>query len=254
MSDSTTKAASGDSVVDSPELKKLEQAAMAEQPETEDTSPEDTQAEDAPEESQFGQAFQSLAEKKGFKDVNDLVRAYENLEGHNTKLAQEVRQALKETRQQAPQRAPDADMTPEQQKALGLLRSIISEEIQKTVQPLREDVETRRAREEITKVKETYGVTDSDVDAALYKLQEIPGITLEDAIKLVTFPQARQKANIHKGRTEKTQQKTRAYAESAKTSKSSGDIDYSKLTLEEMEQILPAHGEFVDYSGKLRRN
>jgi type VI protein secretion system component VasK len=253
----TEAASSSDPVADSPVLKKLEQAvAEAGESEATQTSSEESQQGSAPE---LGQAFQELAEKKGFKSVEDLARAYQNLEGFNTKLSQEVRAIRDEVKKvTAPkQEDPMANLPPEQQQALKLLRTVIQDEISRTIQPLREDVEVRRAGSEIERVRQTFkesGIPVSDVtmEQAVEVVQRHPSLSLEEAVKLVTYEEAKRVGEVQKNKAEVTQQKKRAFVESAQTSKT-GEVDYSKLSLEELESILPSAGDFVDSRGVLRR-
>jgi hypothetical protein len=251
MTDSTTPTPSGDA--DSQELAKLEQAVKADQAETESVASEDTQTENAPE-SPFGEAFAQIADKKGFKSVDDLVRAYENAESFNTKLAQEMQGVKEEIRKVAtPQPQPQDNLPPEQKQALDMLRGLIREELSGSLEPLKNDFETRRAQESIDKVKQTYNVSDDDVEQALAIMQQNKSLALEDAVKIATYEQRAQQANLQQGRTAKTQQAKRAFVETAKTSKSSGDTDYSKLSLEELERLIPKDGDYIDSKGVMRQ-
>jgi len=247
MSDSTTLEASTEAV-----KAEVEQAVKAELAETEGTSPSDTQEADAP----FGEAFQQLAEKKGFKSVDDLVSAYTHAEKFNTQLSQEIKGLTNEIRSNkvaTPQSDPNDNLPPEQKKALDVLRSVVEDVVAKSLNPIKEDLETRKAREDINTVKGQFGVNDDDVDAALSIMRQRPGLSLEDAIKIATYDHVSKGAKLQQGRTEKTQSKQRAFSESARTSKTTGEIDYSKLSLEELEAILPSAGQFVDSKGVLRK-
>lgn len=246
MSDSTTKDASV-----SDELQKMEQAVEAETGETNSVDSSDTQDQEAPDQ---GKAIQELAEKKGFKSADDFAKFLTNLEKQNTRLAQEMSGLKGEIRKVAtPQPKADDNLPPEQKQALDMLRGLIREEISGSLEPLRSDFETRRAQESINKVKQTYGVSDLDVQEALAIMEQNPKLALEDAVKIATYEQRTEQASIQQGRTAKAQQKSRAFVESAKSSKSTGDTDYSKLSLEELEKIIPAHGEFIDHKGVLRK-
>jgi hypothetical protein len=83
-------------------------------------------------------------------------------------------------------------------------------------------------------------------------MEERPGLTLGDAVKLATYDKVREASQIQQNRTAQAQQKTRSFVESSKTSRS-GDIDYSKLSLEELEAILPKSGQFIDSKGVLQQ-
>ena len=254
MSDETkTDAASGDPVIDSPELGKLEQAVEAVSEDTPDTSNEEPAKEDAPE---MGQAFQDLAEKKGFKSVDDLVQAYQNAEGQNTKLAQEMKGLAKEVKQiNAPQADdPYKDLPEDQKQALDLLRGVVGEVVDTKLQPLRTDLDNRSAQSEIDAVKGEYSnASESQIDQAITVVENHPSLTLDDAMKIVTYGEARIASTAQQSKAAKDKQKTRAFVESNKTAKTGGDIDYSKLSLEELEKILPKSGQFIDHKGVLRR-
>jgi len=248
MSEPKTDAASNEA-----NLVKLEQAVKAEAGKTEapETSSDDGKETDAP----HGQAFQSLAEKKGFKDVDDLVKAYQNVEGSNTKVSQELKEIRDEIRKSnTPQtKDPYKDLPKEQKEALMLLRTVVQEEIGRSIKPLKEDYEVKRASKQLQDVRDTFpGVSDTDLDEAISRKEKAPGLSLEDAVKIVTYESAKSDGTSQKRRAAKTQQKKRAYVESAKTSKTGGEIDYTKLSLEELENILPAHGQFIDHKGVLR--
>lgn len=257
MSEPTTDVASneGDAVVNNPELTKLEQAVNAEAGQTEnpETSSEESQAENAPE---HGEAFASLAEKKGFKNVDDLVQAYQNAESYSSKMSQQLKGIRDEIRQSnAPQKKdPYADLPQQQKEALQMLRSVVQDEIGKSLSPLREDLEVKRAGEEISQVRSSItGITDAQMDEAVSLVEKNPSLSLEQAAKLATYETTKSQEQVQKKRAAQTQQKKRAFVESASTSKTGGDIDYSKLSLEELENIIPSSGQFVDSKGVLRR-
>ena len=237
-----------------PELLKLEKAIKAEAgtAESPKTSSKESQKTDAP----HGQAFQELAEKKGFKSVDDLAKAYQNAESSSSKMSQELSEIRKEIKQiNAPQPDNPYDkLPPEQKQALDLLRTVVNEEINKNLKPIQEDFEVKKAGQQLQKVRDAFpGVSDSDLDRAITRKEQISGLSLEDAVKIETYETARADGTNQRKRAAKTSDKKRAFVESAKTSKSSGEIDYSKLSLEEMEEILPIHGQFIDSKGVLRK-
>ncbi|RLI55082.1 MAG: hypothetical protein DRP09_11010 [Candidatus Thorarchaeota archaeon] len=241
MSDSTTdKPASN-------ELQKLEQAVEADQTESTDASPQETSE---------PTAFEKLAEKKGFKDADDMARAYENVEGMSTRLSQEVKGLSEEIRKVATPQADDplANASPEQQEALKMLRSVVDDVVDKKIQPLREDTQVRKAREEIESVKsELHGISDYEIQDAVAMVKNNPSLSLSDAAKVVSYGRVTTNSVVQQGKAEKSQAKNRAFVETAKTSKSDGSVDYSKLTLEELENILPSSGDFIDSKGTLRK-
>jgi|GEM_PF-2352010 len=259
MSDPKTDAASSnvpgadEQTSNTPELLKLEQAIEAEAgtAESPETSSKENQETDAP----YGKAFQDLAEKKGFKDVDDLVKAYQNAESSSTRISQEIKDLRTEIKQSNAPQADDpySDLPPEQKQALELLRSVVQDEIGKSISPLKEDFEVKQASLKLQEVRDAFpGVSDYQLDEAITQTEKVPGLTLEQAVKIITYDDARSDGTTQRKRAAKTQQKKRAYVESGKTSKTGGDLDYSKLSLEELEKILPASGQFIDSGGVLR--
>jgi len=255
MSDeTTTQTASNDEVQKNPELVKLEQAIEAE------AVSKDSPTEDQQSEAPYGQAFKEIAEKKGFKSPDDLVKAYVNLESQSTKTSQEVkelRELAKEIRSaQTPQKQDDLykDLPQEQRQALELLGKVIDERLESKLQPLKSNLEVQEAQKEMQSVKERFpGVSNADLEEAINYVDKNPSLPLEAAIKIVTYDNASKVQQASEKKTAKTQQKKRAYVESAKGSKTGDSIDYSSLTLEELENILPKDGQFIDSKGTLRR-
>ncbi len=251
MSDeATTQAASaGDTITENPELAKLEQAVQAE------AVSQDSPAQEP--EAPFGQAFQELAEKKGFSNPDDLVKAYQNLESQSTKSSQELRELAKEIRSiKTPQEQADPlkDVPDEQRQALDLLGKVIDERLEKRLQPLKQNLEVQEAQKEINAVKAEFpSVSDSDLQQAIDVVDRHPSLSLSEAVKIITYENAAKVQTKQVAKTAKTQEKKRAFVESAGASKSSGSIDYSSLSLEELENILPKSGQFIDYAGKLRK-
>jgi len=251
MPEPTTSAAS-DKVADSPELKQLEQAvAEAGQTDKTETSSDEQTTETSP----MGEAFAELAQKKGFKSVDDLVDAYKNAESYSTRMSQELKSIKDEIKSlKTPQpEDPYQNLPADQKQALSLLEQVIDKAVSKRLQPLQEDLEVRRAGNQIEAVKGQYPeVSDSDINQALDIMESNPKMPLEYAIKIATFDKVRSSSQQTQKKTEKIQQKERAFVESAKTSKT-GEVDYSKLTLDELESILPSSGQFVDSKGVLRK-
>lgn len=251
MSDNPTTKDASESPVE-PTIADLEQAinAAAGQEQTTEAASEDTGDSAAPAE---GQALQELLEKKGFKSADDLAAAYMEAEGYNTRLAQQIKDLSSKIERAIPQpkvEDPFSDLPDEQRQALDLLGRIIDQKIS----PLREDLEVRKAGQEIQSVKDAFpGISNEQIEDAMSVVQRSPGLALEDAIKIVTYEAARETSQTQKSRATKTQAKKRAFVETAKTSRSGGDIDYSNLSLEELESILPHTGQYVDSKGKLKR-
>jgi len=232
MQDPKTNAAS---VSDVEMEQAIAEAGKAEATET--VSEEQTQSE----EPQFGQAFQELAEKKGFKSVDDLVNAYKNIEGLTTKTAQEIADLKKLiTKNNEPaKKDPYGHLSQEQRDALDLIRSVVNEEVNKTISPLREEYEVKKAGSVIEGIKKQYPfVNDSQVDEAITLMESNPSLSLEQAIKITSFETAMTSGNVARKQVAKTQEKKRAFAESGSTARTGDDTDYSKMSLEELEEIL----------------
>jgi hypothetical protein len=155
MSDSITSTASelakaeGFSPEDINAIAQSEQAASEAGTAVNPSISDDNQGENAPE---IGQAFAELAQKKGFKSVDDLVNAYVNMESQGTRTQQELKEIRKEISSlRAPSQPEDPykDLPPEQKQALGLLEGVVSRIIEQKIRPLQEDVETRNAGKQI---------------------------------------------------------------------------------------------------------
>ena len=194
------------------------------------------------EQAQEPSAFDSLAEKKGFKSVDDLVKAYQNLEGQTTKTSQELREIRKAiTQQNEPQpEDPLKDLPAEQKQALGLLEGLIERTLDKRLQPIQQDIETRRAGDQISAIKQQYpDLTDSHVERALDYMETNRNVPFGDAVKIVSYDDVRSSSQTQQAQTAKANEKNRAFVESGRTSRTGDNIDYSKLSLEELENILP---------------
>jgi len=62
---------------------------------------------------------------------------------------------------------------------------------------------------------------------------------LSEAVKLVSFDKTYQKATSLSKKAASTQQNRKAFAESASEARQGDELDYSKMTLEELEKIIP---------------
>jgi len=245
----TTKEAS---ITPDSSLEEMEQAINSEagtEITTEETS-EEKQGTEAPE---LGQAFAELAEKKGFKSAEDLAIAYREMESYSTRINQQMKDLSSKVERALPKQQtedPFSNLPAEQREALDLLGRIIDQKIS----PLREDLEVRKAGQEIQSVKERFpGIDNTQIEDALSIVERSPGLELEEALKIVTYEAAKATSQQQQRKATTTQQKKRAFVETAKTSRAGGEIDYSSLSLEELESILPKDGQFVDHKGKLRR-
>jgi hypothetical protein len=63
-------------------------------------------------------------------------------------------------------------------------------------------------------------------------------MALEEAVKIASYERASAAATASSKRTEADRQNKRAFAESASSARSGDDTDYSKMTLEELEEVL----------------
>lgn len=198
-----------------------------------------------PEKTQEQTAFEKLAVDKGFSSVDDLVESYKNLE---SKLAPQSRE-LKELKEMvrsiqestAPKEVDPYEGLPQEQKeALDLLNKVIAQQLDKRLSPLMQKAEVEEAKGKIQVVKQNYpDVTDGDIEHALEVMKKYPKMELDEAIKLVSFDKTYQRATAFSKKTASTQQTRKAFAESASEARRGDDLDYSKMTLEELEQIIP---------------
>jgi len=247
--DTTTKAPASNEA----ELAKMEQAVKAEAgSEAKPDASKESAKEEAPE-SQFGQAFDDLADKKGFKDVDTLVRSYQELETYKTRLEQDKSKLIDSVKQTVPSKSNAESLPDEQQKALDMLRGVVQDVVGKELAPVKETFDQQRVKDEIASVQTRYpDFKGYALENALRFAMDNPKVSLEDAYKVTSFDSASSVGQAKEEKAAKAKVKTRAFTESAKTAKSDG-VDYSKLSLEEMEQILPKAGQFIDHRGKLRR-
>jgi hypothetical protein len=198
-----------------------------------------------PEKTQELSAFEKLAEVKGFSSVDDLVKSYENLE---SKLAPQSRE-LKELKSMVQkiqesttpkEEDPFGDLPQEQKEAISLLEKIVARQLDQRLSPLVQKAEVEEAKSKIQAVKQTYpDTTDSEIEHALEVMEKYPKMELDEAIKLVSFDKTYQRATTLSKKTASTQQNRKAFAESASEARQGDDLDYSKMTLEELEKIIP---------------
>jgi len=213
----------------------------------------DEKSEDVtPEPLDFGQEYERLARKKGFKTPEDLATAYINLESRTSRVENMARDALK--RLEPNEGSKVAPKTPTQDEALEILDERIKNAIREEMAPLRREREKSVVEEEISTIQEKYPDFKGQVvaDAIRWAAQR-PGTNLEEAYKALTFDIARNAAMATLKKEEKKKEKKSAYAEGAASANSSRDIDYESMTLEELEEVLPKAGPFVDSKGVLRK-
>jgi len=219
-------------------------------PEVEIAEIEQAQASEAgkaeqPDKTQEQSAFEKLAADKGFSSVDDLVDSYRNLE---SKLAPQSRE-LKELKSMvqkiqestAPKEEdPFSDLPQEQKEAISLLEKIVARQLDQRLSPLVQQAEVDQAKSKIQAVKQTYPeISDVDIESALDVMEKYPRMELSEAVKLVSFDKTYQKAANLSKKAASTQQNRKAFAESASEARQGDELDYSKMTLEELEKIIP---------------
>lgn len=248
----TTNAAPNDA---NAELAKLEQAvAEAGAEETSDQTQEEV-SENATD-SQVSQAFQELAQKKGFKSVDDLVKSYTHLESYSSQIKQERDKLASSNKPETASKSSDEyeNLSPEQKQAMNLLEKVVEKVVSKSIAPIKERTEVDKVREEIGKVQSKFpDFKDYAIEAALQYNIAHPDISLEEAYKITSFDSVLMGTKSRDAQAAKSKAKAKAYTESASTAKGEG-IDYSKLSLEEMESIIPKAGQFIDHRGRMRRD
>lgn len=198
-----------------------------------------------PDKTQEQSAFEKLAADKGFSSVDDLVDSYKNLE---SKLAPQSRE-LKELKSMvqkiqestAPKEEdPFSDLPQEQKDAISLLEKIVARQLDQRLSPLVQQAEVEQAKSKIQAVKQTYpDIGDAEIESALDVMEKYPRMELSEAVKLVSFDKTYQKATNLSKKAASTQQNRKAFAESASEARQGDDLDYSKMTLEELEKIIP---------------
>jgi len=219
-------------------------------PEVEIAKIEQAQASEAdkagqPDKTQEQSAFEKLAADKGFSSVDDLVESYRNLE---SKLAPQSRE-LKELKKMVQkiqesttpkEEDPFSDLPQEQKEAISLLEKIVARQLDKRLSPLVQQAEVEQAKSKIQAVKQTYpDISDAEIESALDVMEKYPRMELSEAVKLVSFDKTYQKATSLSKKAASTQQNRKAFAESASEARQGDELDYSKMTLEELEKIIP---------------
>lgn len=241
-----------------PTLEQLEQAVIAAGQTDSTTESEQQPDEETP--SDEGQVYKSLAEKKGFKNVDDLAESYQYMESRSTRSEQKVRQ-LENTLSQMQaemeklKQIQGGELTPEQDQALALLERTIDHAVSKRLEPIIQDQGVKKVEAQLNVIKSAYPwASNQDLDNTLDLMLQHPTINMEDAFKMATFDRAATVRQQTERRQAQDTQKKRAFVESASGARTGDSIDYSKLTLQEMEDIIPkADTKFIDSRGQLRR-
>jgi len=185
--------------------------------------------------------FEQLAAKKGWNNPDELAKAYQELESKLTPQSRELKELkemVKEIQKSTakPEIDPLDELPDDQKEALSLIERII----EKKLSPLLKRAEVEDAGKEIEGIKKQFpGSTDSEVEQAISLMEKYKSMPLGDAMKLVTYEKAKTNALASEKKAAMNKQNNRAFAESASDARKSGDTDYSKMTLEELESILP---------------
>lgn len=249
---STSQATSDEAV-----LAKLEQAVEAQAGEEAGTETADVEtqnkAPEAGEQPEYGQAFKELADKKGFKNVDDLVRSYKAVESRSTK-AEQAKSALETQISQLQTMDKKGQLNDEQKQALDTLEATIDKVLSKKLAPVQEALGVQKVDRMVADLKGQYSdFTGAVVDETLDYMLSNPRVSMEDAYKIVSWDQVKAGGAKTQATQQKQKEKSRAYVEGANTAKGGNDLDYSKLSLEELEEILPSSGQFIDHRGNMRR-
>lgn len=201
---------------------------------------------------EVGQAFKDLQEKKGFKSAEDLARAYKALESRSTKAEQSNR-TLEEQLQSVQKMREAGELTSDQDKALQVLESTIEKVLSKKMRPIEDAIGIQKVDRMIEDFQAVEpGFKGAIVDEVLDYMVDHKGVPLEDAYKIKAFESVRSSAKKSEAVKTRETEVSKAFVESANTAKSGKEIDYSKLSLEELEEIIPAAGQYIDSKGKLR--
>lgn len=235
------------------EMKKAEQAVTAEAVTEPSDTTETTEATPA-QAPEMGEAYKELMEKKGFKNAEDLAKAYKALESRSTKVDQS-RQQLEDQLIRVQEAQKQQNLPPEQEQALKLLESTIERVISNKLRPIQESIGVSKVDKMISDMQSQHpDFKGSIVDETMDYMLDHKGVAMEDAYKILTWDQRRANVQREESIEAKKSAGSRAYVESASSAKNSKDVDYSKLSLAEMEDIIPSSGDFVDSKGRLRKS
>jgi tRNA C32,U32 (ribose-2'-O)-methylase TrmJ len=196
------------------------------------------------EQEQVKSAFDELAEIKNFDSVDDLVDAYKNLESKMNPTMQELKElrGMVEKIQESTkpeEKDPFDDLPKEQREAVGVLQQLLDRELNKKLSPLLQRAKVDEASQRIAKIKKQFPeISNNELDQAINLMERNPQIELSQAVKIINYDRLSKKVNASSRRTEKEQQNKRAFAESASNARRGDDTDYSKMTIEELEEVL----------------
>jgi tRNA C32,U32 (ribose-2'-O)-methylase TrmJ len=189
-------------------------------------------------------AFEELAKTKNFGSPDDLAEAYKNLESKMNPTMRELKDLKKmvESIQESTKPAevdPFADLPEEQKGAIDLLDRLLEQKLSSKLSPLIKKAEVEEADKKIQAIKGKYpGVQTQELESAFDIMEKYPKMSLEDAVKIATYDRASKSASANSSRTETEQRNKRAFSESASSARKGDDTDYSKMTLEELEDVL----------------
>lgn len=239
----------------SDKIAELEQATNKEL--AAEVTPEAPKAEEVKSEApadEAGQAFKDLQEKKGFKSAEDLARAYKALESRSTKAEQSNR-ALEEQLQSVQKMREAGQLSSEQDQALQVLETTIEKVLSKRLRPIEDSIGIQKVDRMIADFQAVEpGFKGAIVDEVLDYMVDHKGVPLEDAYKIKAFESVRTSAKKSEAVKARETEVSKAFVESADTAKSGKEIDYSKLSLSELEEIIPAVGQYIDSKGKMRQS
>jgi hypothetical protein len=225
-------------------------ASVEQTPEQEIATIEQAQESEAgeaqqPEKTQEQSAFDKLAADKGFSSVDDLVDSYKNLESKlapQSRELKELKKMVSEIKESTKPKEEDpfADLPQEQREAVSLLEKIVARQLDDRLSPLVEQAEVNQAKSKIQAVKKTYpDITDNQIEHALEVMSQYPKMDLQEAVKIASFDSTYDRLKRVKQKTASTEENKKAFAESASEARQGDDLDYSKMTLEELESIIP---------------
>lgn len=186
-------------------------------------------------------AFDELAGKKGFGSVDELVDAYTNLESKMNPTMQELKElkgmvkSIQETNKPE-EKDPYVDLPKEQQDAINLLNGLLEKQLSSKLSPLLKKLEVEEAAGRIKSVRAKFpGVSDGELDSAITIMEKYPEMQLAEAVKIASYDRATQEA---KKRTERRSKTRSSFTESASSARTGEDVDYSKMTISELESML----------------
>ena len=146
------------------------------------------------------------------------------------------------------------ELTSDQDKALQVLESTIEKVLSKRLRPIEDSIGIQKVDRMISDFQSVEpDFKGAIVDEVLDYMVDHKGVSLEDAYKIKAFDTVRtsaKKSDVLKARETEV---SKAFVESASAAKSGKEIDYSKLTLEELEEVIPAASQYIDSKGKMRR-